>query len=109
PRGNDRLCGPLGARAGAGRNDRAHPRRTMSFSDQARIIVRTSLEREMLRLLSPLITLLFPIVLLAQDTVQLEPYTGAFTFNEGIYFNFEAFRHNKPSVPKENLRNAQGL
>ena len=81
----------------------------MSISDRTRILPAFPLKNVMFRLFSPLITLLFPIALLAQDTVQWVPYTGAFTFNEGIYFNFEAFRNNSPSVPKEDLRNAQGL
>lgn len=35
-------------------------------------------------------------------------YQGGFPFHEGLYFNFQAFRHNAPSVPKSALLTQQG-
>ena len=35
-------------------------------------------------------------------------YEGGFDFREGVYFNFAAFRSNKPSVPLDKLIGAQG-
>lgn len=41
----------------------------------------------------------------AQDSVR---YKAGYAFNDGIYFNFQAFRNNAPSVPVEALTTAQG-
>lgn len=41
----------------------------------------------------------------AQDSVR---YTGAYTFTDGIYLNFAAFRENRPSIPMAALTTAQG-
>ncbi len=44
-----------------------------------------------------------------QDTLEWVPYTGAMELNDGVYKNFKAFRHNRPSVPLEKLRDDQGM
>lgn len=36
-------------------------------------------------------------------------YEGGFDMRDGIYFDFDAFRHNKPSVPLERLQDSQGV
>ncbi len=42
---------------------------------------------------------------MAQDSVR---YSGGYVFKDGIYFNFQAFRGNGPSVPLEAISTAQG-
>jgi hypothetical protein len=44
-------------------------------------------------------------VVLAQDSVR---YSGGYAFQDGIYFNFRAFRGNAPSIPMEALTTPQG-
>jgi hypothetical protein len=44
-----------------------------------------------------------------QDTAQWVPYHGGMDLREGIYRDFNSFRHNRPSVPIEKLRDDQGL
>lgn len=41
----------------------------------------------------------------AQDSVR---YSADYTFHDGIYFNFQAFRGNAPDVPLSALTTAQG-
>ncbi len=58
---------------------------------------------------SILAILLLPIVCLAQDTVQWVTYHGGMDLRDGVYFDFAAFRNNRPSVPIEKLQDDQGL
>ncbi|MBP8823664.1 MAG: hypothetical protein KBH07_08475 [Flavobacteriales bacterium] len=41
----------------------------------------------------------------AQDSVR---YTGGYSFLDGVYLDFQAFRNNAPSIPKAALTTAQG-
>lgn len=41
----------------------------------------------------------------AQDSVR---YSGSYTFSDGIYLTFAAFRENRPSIPMAALTTAQG-
>ena len=54
------------------------------------------------------VTLCLAIIVLAQSDTMLVRYEGGFDFREGVYFDFAAFKHNKPSVPLEKLLNDQG-
>ncbi len=44
----------------------------------------------------------------AQRDSNMVRYEGGFDFREGVYFDFAAFRQNRPSVPLEKLLNDQG-
>lgn len=56
-----------------------------------------------------LVILSFTINVQAQDTLQWVRYYGGMDLNDGLYFNFNDLKYNRPSVPKEELRNSQGL
>jgi hypothetical protein len=44
----------------------------------------------------------------AQDAEWVR-YEGGFDMRDGVYFDFEAFRNNRPSVPVERLQDSQGV
>ncbi len=54
-----------------------------------------------------LITMLSISASAQQDSTMVR-YQGGFEFHDGIYFDFQAFRDNAPSVPKANLTTDQG-
>ncbi len=61
------------------------------------------------RSLTAAIVLVGTGLLAQEDSVQWAPYHAGFGLNEGVYADFNAFRMNAPTVPKERLRDAAGL
>ncbi|MFT3884821.1 MAG: hypothetical protein QM724_05140 [Flavobacteriales bacterium] len=60
------------------------------------------------RALSLLTALLCAMLAQAQADSTWMRYQAGFAFREGVYFNFQAFRTNAPSVPKKDLLTQQG-
>ncbi len=52
--------------------------------------------------------LLFPLLALAATAQDSVRYSAGYPFRAGIYFNFQAFRSNTPSVPLSELTTSQG-
>lgn len=51
---------------------------------------------------------LAPVALPAQEDTNMVRYQGGYVFHDGLYLDFNAFRHNAPSVPKALLTTDQG-
>src|SRR5690606_37040618 len=90
------LRGPPGARAGAHRGDGRDPfRRGMMVHPRSILLACT------LAVAAP--------VPAQVGTLQWAAYHAGFGLKEGIYADFMAFRVDRRTVPKERLRDANGL
>jgi len=59
-----------------------------------------------MRALLALLVCTLPSMVSAQDSTWVR-YDGSYAFRDGLYFDFQAFRHNAPSVPKAALLTQQ--
>jgi len=56
----------------------------------------------------PLLFAVLTVTAAAQTDTTMVRYQGGFEFHDGIYFSFQSFRDNAPTVPKEKLTTDQG-